>query len=70
MFTKIASVAAAALVIAAVAPPAHAGFRANGPSLNSITLNGAKLNAITLNGAATAIVNFAIDGIELPVVSQ
>ena len=90
MFAKIASFAAAALVIASIAPPAHAGVKANGLALNGLALNGLSINGLarnglarnglarnglarnglSRNGAAPATVNFTIDGIELPTVSQ
>ncbi len=47
MFPRIASIAAATLVITAIAAPAHAGQ----PVQNGVRLNGAKLNSTRLNGA-------------------
>lgn len=63
MFTKLASFAAAALVIASIAPPAHAG-----PGwFNGISIQGTGWNGFSLNGNAVATTGFAIDRIELPV---
>lgn len=70
MFTKIASFAAAAQVIASIAPPAHAGFKLNGLAINGLARNGTFVNGLARNGAAPATVNFTIDGIELPKVSR
>ena len=77
MFTKLASFAAAALVLASIAPPAHAGESANGVRINGVRVNGMVLNGMVLNGftlnsrnmqgTATGATGFAIDGIELPV---
>ena len=56
MFTKLASFAAAALVLATIAPPAHAqaqaqmGLKANGTGLNGGTFNGGTFNGGSFNG--------------------
>ena len=60
MFSKIASFAAAALLLATVAAPAHAAL-----TNNAITTNG-----INQNGVEQALTVFAIDGIELPSARQ
>ena len=76
MFTKLASFAAAALIVATVAPPAHAGIMTNGKKVNGVEFNGKKANGVEFNGqksngrnfqgTSTGTTSFAIDGIELP----
>ena len=68
MFTKIASFAAAAtLIVATIAPPAHAaGGWVNGVELNGVELNGQKSNGQKSNGTDQITSGFVIDGIELP----
>lgn len=50
MLTKLASFAAAALVLASIAPPAHAGVRVNGTFLNGTFPNGTFVNGLRQNG--------------------
>lgn len=81
MFAKLASFAAAAFLLASIAPPAHAqvqiGLKSNGVSLNGTKVNGAKINGTRVNGtrlngqkangrAFQGTSSFAIDAIELP----
>ena len=82
MFTKLATFAAAALIVAAIADPAHASLMQNGTGLNGImengltlngtgwvnglSLNGQVANGQVANGTASQSGSFAIDGIALP----
>ncbi len=76
MFIKLASFAAAVVVLASIAPPAHAGESANGVRINGTFINGANFNGLRTNGTfinsrnmqgtATGATGFAIDGIDLP----
>lgn len=55
MFTRIASIAAAALLATAAAAPAHAdkmfnGAEMNGRSPNGLSFNGAEMNGRSANG--------------------
>ena len=71
MFKTILAAATAALVLATVAPPAHAGVRkngveSNGSNVNGLALNGLRKNGRSWQGTSTGATGFAIDAIELP----
>ena len=76
MLKTILAVAATALVVASIAPPAHAGTGVNGIRVNGITKNGVLKNGVLKNGVlkngsglqgtSTDAISFTIDGIELP----
>ena len=61
MFKTILATAAATVVAASFAAPAHAGIQ-----LNGISLNGIQVNGIQLNGLEAPPASLVIDGIELP----
>lgn len=66
MFKTILAIATAALVLATIAPPAHAGIRKNGVEANGLTWNGLTWNGRSWQGTSTGATGFTIDGIELP----